>query len=761
MASLKNLLVLGSARFVNTIKGTVEKAEKLLTARTIQTNLTSTSSASFDGSANITPGVTGTLPASSGGTGKTSAKDAANTFINALDTGVVSNVPTDSDYFVSQYIGGNGDNSTVTGHTNYYRRPLSQLWLWISTKLGSAATASTSSTVGNDSNLPTGAAVQSYVTGLGYTSDVATTSADGLMSSTDKAKLDGIAGQSSWYGTCATAAGTAAKVVTTTSEDFILTTGSMVRVKFTNNDTYNGTSTLNVDGTGAKSIMRVGTSAKARYYWLAGEVVDFVYDGTNFTMLEGGVATTTYYGITKLSSATNSTSTGLAATASAVKAAYDLAAEAKEATEFGTVGSEGNPIYFDDGVATPGFFTWGVDDDQNVQVGWDGDAPEIEIPTNSALPVSSGGTGATTAEDARTNLGLGSAATYNVVSTVNNDSNLVTGAAIKTYYEAVGIPSAISTTSASTAAKVATCSSYSLLANSYIQVILATANSASSALTLNINSKGAKPIYINGTVSSSSNKTLPAGSYFVFYDGTNYYFRTDGKLTGNITGSSSVLGVKSVSQSANTLHDFNTFTVEQYAGGDSYNLPNNLSYVVYTTQVDSANYAVQLALGYNTEGAYYRRNAGGTWTQWYRLHNPDVVQISNGGTGATTKAGARTELGLGSAATYAASTTVGDNSNLVTGAAIMSYVSAAIGNALKYQEILASSSTTISYSKTIIIFIVRGVTSIKAVYVADDWNSLQLVAGEAPSDVSVSVSNKVLSINNSRGSSIGCAAIVM
>lgn len=38
------------------------------------------------------------------------------------------------------------------------------------------------------------------------------------------------------------------------------------------------------------------------------------------------------------------------------------------------------------------------------------------------------------------------------------------------------------------------------------------------------------PIYINGAASSSTNYTLPAGSYIIFYDGTNYYFRTDGKI---------------------------------------------------------------------------------------------------------------------------------------------------------------------------------------------------------------------------------------
>ena len=49
---------------------------RLTTARTIRTNLGSTSSASFDGTASITPGVTGTLPIANGGTGATSASTA-------------------------------------------------------------------------------------------------------------------------------------------------------------------------------------------------------------------------------------------------------------------------------------------------------------------------------------------------------------------------------------------------------------------------------------------------------------------------------------------------------------------------------------------------------------------------------------------------------------------------------------------------------------------------------------------------------------
>ena len=58
------------------VSGNAATATKLATARTIRTNLASTSAVSFDGSANITPGVTGTLPITNGGTGATTASSA-------------------------------------------------------------------------------------------------------------------------------------------------------------------------------------------------------------------------------------------------------------------------------------------------------------------------------------------------------------------------------------------------------------------------------------------------------------------------------------------------------------------------------------------------------------------------------------------------------------------------------------------------------------------------------------------------------------
>ena len=128
------------------------------------------------------------------------------------------------------------------------------------------------------------------------------------------------------YTTCNTAADTQAKVATTAvSRSFALKVGAMVRVKFTNAQSYNGQPTLNVNSTGAKNIVKNGTSAGMRYMWAAGEVLDFVYDGANWVCVDGATASTTYYGVTKLSSSTTSTSGSMAATPAAVKSALDQA----------------------------------------------------------------------------------------------------------------------------------------------------------------------------------------------------------------------------------------------------------------------------------------------------------------------------------------------------------------------------------------------------------------------------------------------------
>lgn len=85
------------------------------------------------------------------------------------------------------------------------------------------------------------------------------------------------------YGECSTAAATAAKTVQVTN--FSLETGACVIVKFTNSNTASNP-TLNVNESGAKPIMRYGTTAAGTGTtssgWLAGAVQLFIYDGTNW-----------------------------------------------------------------------------------------------------------------------------------------------------------------------------------------------------------------------------------------------------------------------------------------------------------------------------------------------------------------------------------------------------------------------------------------------------------------------------------------------
>ena len=85
------------------------------------------------------------------------------------------------------------------------------------------------------------------------------------------------------YGTCSTAAGTVAKVVSL--DNFVLETGSRISVKFTYANSV-ANPTLNVNSTGAKAIYyNGGTMNSTSEYWLAGSIMDFIYDGTHWVMM--------------------------------------------------------------------------------------------------------------------------------------------------------------------------------------------------------------------------------------------------------------------------------------------------------------------------------------------------------------------------------------------------------------------------------------------------------------------------------------------
>lgn len=89
------------------------------------------------------------------------------------------------------------------------------------------------------------------------------------------------------YATSPTAASTTAKTASVTRGTFTLVAGAKVSVKFTNTNTASAP-TLSVGSTGAKNIKYIdsdGTVTTPTTWWGAGEVVTFVYDGTQWLMM--------------------------------------------------------------------------------------------------------------------------------------------------------------------------------------------------------------------------------------------------------------------------------------------------------------------------------------------------------------------------------------------------------------------------------------------------------------------------------------------
>ena len=128
----------------------------------------------------------------------------------------------------------------------------------------------------------------------------ASTTANGFMSLEDKTKLNytNIA-----YGTCATDAATAAKVVTISGNtNWTLTNGSLITVFFSATNTAENP-TLNVNGTGAKNIYYGAsqiTTSSLGYGGTANRVMNFMYDGTQYRFIGWGYDSNTTYTNVKL-----------------------------------------------------------------------------------------------------------------------------------------------------------------------------------------------------------------------------------------------------------------------------------------------------------------------------------------------------------------------------------------------------------------------------------------------------------------------------
>jgi len=198
------------------------------------------------------------------------------------------------------------DSKAASGHTHSYAG---------SSSVGGAATSA------NKLNANAGSETQpvyfadgipvktTYTLGKSVPSDAkftdttynnATTTADGLMSLEDKAKLNNT---NIAYGTCSTAAATAAKVVSLSGNtNWTLTTGSVIMVKFTVSNTASNV-TLNVNSTGAYPIWYNNaeyTSNGTAYTGYANRVTTYMFNGTHWVWIANSYDTNTTYTNVKL-----------------------------------------------------------------------------------------------------------------------------------------------------------------------------------------------------------------------------------------------------------------------------------------------------------------------------------------------------------------------------------------------------------------------------------------------------------------------------
>lgn len=135
----------------------------------------------------------------------------------------------------------------------------------------------------------------------GSSAQTITASDLGALTAHQTIKQDGITGATvNRFGTCSTAAATAAKTVSITTGTFSLEAGARVSVEFSNANTAD-TPTLNVASKGAKNIFHKGAqiTTNGNKALLAG-VCDFIYDGTQWHLI-GNYIDTTYSDATQSS----------------------------------------------------------------------------------------------------------------------------------------------------------------------------------------------------------------------------------------------------------------------------------------------------------------------------------------------------------------------------------------------------------------------------------------------------------------------------
>ena len=283
----------GNTSFPGTVtasafSGNASSATQLATSRTIQTNLESTTAASFNGTANITPGVTGTLPIANGGTNATTVANARKSlFGDAMTTAngqhfiMISDSYTNGGYLPLE------STRALVG-TGYAACSTAAATAAKVVTLAGFALATGRQVMVNFSATNTAAAPTLNVNSTGAKSMCSRSGVvltyQALGAGIHHFVYDGTYYREvtpihcTRYTSCATAAATVAKVVT--CDNWVLETGARITVKFTVTNTA-ANPTLNVNSSGAKAIYYRGYAVVAAALQ-ANTTYDLVYNGTQF-----------------------------------------------------------------------------------------------------------------------------------------------------------------------------------------------------------------------------------------------------------------------------------------------------------------------------------------------------------------------------------------------------------------------------------------------------------------------------------------------
>ena len=150
-----------------------------------------------------------------------------------------------------------------------------------------------------------------------------------------------------WYGTCTTAAATAAKVVTLSgTDDFDLRPGASVTFKCSYTNTASNP-TLNVNGTGAKPVWYASaavTTGNLGYATYANRYITYVYDGTYWVWQNWGSDNNTTYSNASLGQGYGTCATAAATAAKVVTlSGYALTTGGLVAVKFTNANTASNP----------------------------------------------------------------------------------------------------------------------------------------------------------------------------------------------------------------------------------------------------------------------------------------------------------------------------------------------------------------------------------------------------------------------------------